>query len=90
MFWTDGCLQDVVAYERWLHLEFQPYRALFETLYPTIKLQSSIFTLDTVLVVCSYMHAVPTFYQVAIGFKEGKKQYALYDVTYLHLEVKSQ
>ena len=36
------------------------------------------------------MHAVPTFYQVAIGFKEGKKQYALYDVTYLHVEVKSQ
>lgn len=48
------------------------------------------FTLDTILVVCSYMHAVPTFYQVAICFKEGKKQYSLYDVTYLHVEVKSR
>lgn len=36
------------------------------------------------------MHNVPTLYQVAIGFKEGIKQYALYDVTYLHVEVKSQ
>ena len=54
----------------------------------TIKLQWSIFSLDTILVVCSYMHAVPTFYQVAICFKEGKKQYSLYDVTYLHVEVK--
>lgn len=69
-------------------MEIQLYRAFFET-YLTLSICSDpFFTLDTILVVCSYMHAVPTFYQVAICFKEGKKQYSLYDVTYLHVEVK--
>ena len=55
----------------------------------TIKLQWSIFypRYDPSSM---FLHACCTFYQVAICFKEGKKQYSLYDVTYLHVEVKSR
>lgn len=72
VFWTDGCVQEVVAYERRLLMEIQLYRAFFETYLTLSNCSDPFFTLDTILVVCSYMHAVPTFYQVAICFKEGK------------------
>ena len=38
-------------------MEIQPYRTFFETCLPLSNCSDPFFTLDTIQVVCSYMHA---------------------------------